>query len=125
MIITPCELAVRDILPAIRAMIVLELRDRGLKQKEIANKLGLTQPAVSYYLNKRRAKKFRVFKEEEELNSAVNDIAERIIRSEMSWKDLSDVFCELCAIARVKIYGMADSDIRHSPQELKKFFRMD
>jgi len=50
------EVINNEVLPAIRSIIAKELKNEyGLKQREIAQKLDLTQPAVSQYLNKTRA----------------------------------------------------------------------
>lgn len=50
------EIITNEILPAIRSLITEELREEyGHNQNEIALKLGLTQPAVSNYLNNSRA----------------------------------------------------------------------
>jgi len=105
MIITPCEIAVKDILPAIRALIVRELYERGLKQKEIASKLKLTQPAVSYYLNQRRAKKVKLIMEEKAIMDIIKEIVNKILDGEVGWSDLSTRFCEMCKLAQVRIYG--------------------
>jgi predicted fused transcriptional regulator/phosphomethylpyrimidine kinase/predicted transcriptional regulator len=48
----PCEIMVRDFLPAIRGLVALELRKSGLSQSRIATLLGITQAAVSLYLSK-------------------------------------------------------------------------
>lgn len=47
----PCELVIRDFLPAVRAGTAKALRERGLSQSEIANGLDITQAAVSKYLS--------------------------------------------------------------------------
>ncbi len=50
------EVVAEDILPAVRSIVAKELStEYGLNQQEIADKLGLTQPAVSQYLSKSRA----------------------------------------------------------------------
>ncbi|RDE15965.1 MAG: hypothetical protein C4K47_02150 [Candidatus Thorarchaeota archaeon] len=46
----PCELVIRDFLPAVRASTAKALKDRGLSQSEIAHGLDITQAAVSKYL---------------------------------------------------------------------------
>jgi hypothetical protein len=52
----PCEIIVWQILPAIRREIVRKLiQDFGLSQKEAAEKLGLTEAAVSRYVSGKRA----------------------------------------------------------------------
>ena len=54
----PCEIIVWKVLPAIRARLACELAKQGLPQKEIAQKLGITEAAVSQYINKKRASEF-------------------------------------------------------------------
>lgn len=50
------EVISEEILPAVRSLIAEEMKESyGLKQREIANKTGMTQPAVSNYLNGSRA----------------------------------------------------------------------
>lgn len=50
------EVITEELLPAIRSLIASELHESyGLNQSEIARKLGVTQPAVSNYLNGSRA----------------------------------------------------------------------
>ena len=51
---TPQEVEVWFVLPALRRQYVLFLKENGLKQKEIANLMNLTEAAVSQYLKKKR-----------------------------------------------------------------------
>ncbi|MDD4447952.1 MAG: helix-turn-helix domain-containing protein, partial [Methanothrix sp.] len=51
---SPCEQIVWDILPSIRAAIAEELVKRGVSQKEVSRMLGITPPAVSQYVSKKR-----------------------------------------------------------------------
>ena len=55
---TPQELEVWYIIPAIRKELAKSLQGQGDKQFEIAEKLGLTRPAISQYLSKKRANEF-------------------------------------------------------------------
>lgn len=51
----PCEIIVRDVLPSFKAFIVKELNHTyKLSQSKIAEKLGITQASVSYYLHGER-----------------------------------------------------------------------
>ena len=52
---TPQEVQVWYVIPAIRRQMAREMLSRGLKQKEIALKLNITEAAVSQYLNSKRA----------------------------------------------------------------------
>jgi len=55
--LVPCEVAVKCVLPAVRAMIAQELMTKHkLKQVETAKLLGVSQPAISLYFRKKRGK---------------------------------------------------------------------
>jgi predicted transcriptional regulator len=51
----PAEIIVWDILPALRKAIALRMLFKGIKQREIASILGLTESAVSQYAKNKRA----------------------------------------------------------------------
>lgn len=52
---TPQEVEVHYILPALRKAITEALKAKGMSQKEIAGLLKVTEPAISQYLNSKRA----------------------------------------------------------------------
>ncbi len=54
--LTPQEINVWYVLPALRRELTLVLKKRKIKQKDIAKILGITEPAVSQYLKNKRAK---------------------------------------------------------------------
>ena len=62
--ITPQELEVWYILPAIRRELTISLKEEGLKQRQVAEILGVTEAAVSQYIKSKRAKaiKFNIGK---------------------------------------------------------------
>lgn len=60
---TPSEIIVWYILPALRKELVLELKALGLKQKQIAEKLEITEAAISQYVSSKRAAKNIAFNE--------------------------------------------------------------
>lgn len=50
------EIVCEEILPAVRSIVADRLvEDYGLKQSEVAERIGVTQPAVSQYLSGSRA----------------------------------------------------------------------
>jgi len=53
----PCESAAKHKVPAIKAKLARELKEKGVSQKEIAALLDVTEAAVSQYLSGKRAKK--------------------------------------------------------------------
>lgn len=54
----PQEIEVWYVIPAIRRDIAMVLKERGMKQTEIAKRMGLTKSAITQYLNSKRAKGF-------------------------------------------------------------------
>jgi len=56
----PCELVVWKILPSIKSKLAQKLKDKGMKQKDIADVLNITEAAVSQYLSGKRAKDFKI-----------------------------------------------------------------
>ncbi|MFD1634242.1 thiamine-phosphate synthase family protein [Haloplanus ruber] len=46
----PSEIVVERFLPTVRSMLAAELADRGFAQREVADRLGVSQAAVSQYL---------------------------------------------------------------------------
>jgi hypothetical protein len=92
----PCEVVVKEILPAIRAMLAKELIDRHrLSQVEAAQKLGITQPAVSQYLRMLRGSSsgsamLRSMKKH------VRGLAEDIARGKLTNKQLIGRYCLIC-----------------------------
>lgn len=92
----PCEVVVKDVLPAIRAMLVKELIERHhLSQVDVARKLGITQPAVSQYLRMLRgAGRGSAMLKNIEKN--VQRLAEDIARSKLKRKQVIERYCLIC-----------------------------
>ena len=93
-----CELAIRDILPAVRSLMSQYYIDKGLNQGQIAQKLMLTQPAVSKYLRESRGKQAQIFKENTELYQEIKDAAEHVLHGNKN----PDLFCKICSMVRKK-----------------------
>ena len=83
---TPQEIEVWYILPALRRQLAVCLKKEGMKQKDIALALNLTEPAVSQYLKRKRGEEisFSVDLTEEVSLSAKNIMKDRNrLRSEV------------------------------------------
>lgn len=79
------EVIVEDMLPAIRSIAATKLSvDYGYKQREIAEKLDITQPAVSQYLNNSRAKQKIVEKIEDDPQTEIllEEIVDKAVNDE-------------------------------------------
>jgi hypothetical protein len=92
---SPCEEVVWDVLPSIRAAVASELVKRGLSQKEVSKMLGITPPAVSQYVSKKRGYNI-VF--DEETSQAIATLADDLISNNVD--DLVERICQICRDAR-------------------------
>jgi len=78
----PSEIVVERFLPTVRAMLAAELNERGLTQQEIADRLGVTQAAVSSYLGGEATVEPR-FRDDERMQATVDRIADGFAAGEM------------------------------------------
>ncbi len=90
----PCEKVIWNVLPAVRANLACKLNERGLNQKEIAEKLDLTPSSISRYLKGRRGKKVQFPPEIEEL---LEEITSDLIENQI---DVSKKICRACSKIR-------------------------
>lgn len=88
---TFCEIIASDYLPAIRALITQELiKTYHMTQTAVAKKMGMTQPAISYYLRELRGAKIKILRNNEKLMELVRKASAEIaagkeIPVEMHW----------------------------------------
>jgi hypothetical protein len=92
---SPCEIIIWYVLPSIRSELAKELVNWGLSQKEIAKRLGITQPAVSQYVREKRGRGIE-FKEDVML--AIRKLAKDLIDNGID--NLILGVCEICAQVR-------------------------
>jgi predicted transcriptional regulator len=79
------EVVSENLLPAVRSILARKLSEEyGLNQEEIASLLDITQPAVSQYLNEKRADQSIVEKltDDPQTGILLNDAAEKAAREE-------------------------------------------
>jgi len=69
------ELEVWYIIPSIRKELTTALKEKGLKQVEIAERLGVTKAAINQYLSKKRGNEIKF---NETLKNEVRQAASRI-----------------------------------------------
>jgi predicted fused transcriptional regulator/phosphomethylpyrimidine kinase/predicted transcriptional regulator len=92
----PSEIVVERFVPTARAMLATELDGRGLTQEEIADRLGVSQAAVSQYVRGDVTVEER-FAGDERLQTAVESIAEGFTAGTM---DSYEALGELLAVIR-------------------------
>lgn len=76
-----CETVVNEVLPAVRSILAQELAERGYSQTEIADMMGVTQPAVSQYLSSTRGQRVQRIRStgtvDDEIDELVRAVLER------------------------------------------------
>ncbi len=94
-----CEYVARNFLPLYRAFVAKELVEKhGYTQKQAAERLGTTQPAISQYLSSKRGRKGVANYDEVAplVKEAAVKAAESVVRKNMSIEEFSESFCDLC-----------------------------
>ncbi len=89
----PCEIAVWYLIPVVKSELAKELVNRGLTQKEAAEKLGVTQAAVSNYMSEKRGvgdKSIKSIKEE------ILELAEEMVKPDSSETKVAQTICLIC-----------------------------
>ena len=100
-----CEFAVRNLLPAFRSVLAKQLiTEHGFTQEQIANHLGLTQGAISQYVNSRRAAKCRIMLGDDffPVYSLACETAEKLVNGTTNIGEIKREFCKVCTELREK-----------------------
>jgi predicted transcriptional regulator len=98
----PCEVAVRCALPAIRAMIAKELiAEHELKQADVAQLLGVSQPAISLYHRRIRGRSINL-DNDSDVKSLTEKLARRLSEGNLSHTEFISDFCDICIKMRTK-----------------------
>jgi len=98
--IMPCEVAVKSVVPSIRAFIATELtQTHKMKQNDVAELLGITQTAVSKYKSQVRGAVLKI-DQTEEIQSMLKQIASQLANGDIKRQDLIVKFCEVCKTVR-------------------------
>ena len=96
----PCEIAVKSVVPSIRAFVATELtQSYNMKQNDVAKLLGITQTAVSKYTSHVRGAALKI-DQTQEIHSMMKKIANQLVNREITRQDLVIKFCEVCETVR-------------------------
>jgi predicted transcriptional regulator len=97
---SPCEMAVRVVLPSLRALVARELTStHSLKQEDIASALGVTQSAISQYVRSLRGHTLSLG-DVDAIRVIVQGIAQGIVKGDMSAAYINREYCRACRIVR-------------------------
>lgn len=98
----PCEIAVKSVVPAIRALLARELTETyGMKQGEAADLLGITQTAVSKYIHHVRGRVLSI-EGEKEVKTLIIKTATSLTDGNLDRPSLALRICTTCNLIRKK-----------------------
>ena len=98
----PCEVAVKSVVPAIRAVIARELiQSYKMKQNDVANLLGISQAAVSKYTRHVRGRVPKI-EDVEEIRPIITKIVDSLANGRTSRYEPVPRFCAVCIMIRRK-----------------------
>lgn len=101
-LILPCEIAVKSVIPAIKAAIAKELVETySLKQNQVAEILGISQSAVSKYTRQVRGHVIKI-DDIEEIQPLVNGMINLLINGNPERAEFLSLFCQTCITIRKK-----------------------
>jgi len=101
-LLIPCEVAVKSVIPALRAYTAKELTQTyGLKQTDIAKLLGITQTAVSKYARHVRGIALQV-ENIDEVKVIIKEMCVSLVNRNMSRNEVIKHFCTACTTIRRK-----------------------
>ena len=94
-----CEVMVKNIFPAIRALIAKELMDNlNHTQNETANLMCITQPAISQYSRELRGKKVVILNSNEKVAAIIKDSAKTLANRDA--RKNTGMMCNICIAIR-------------------------
>lgn len=107
-----CENVVKFVLPAFRSLVAKKLiEDNGFTQVSAAEKLGITQAAISQYLySKRGVKKIKEIEAMPQVQKFVDKYIESLVDEKSPSIDDMPMFCELCHYLKKTGYGNFTSE---------------
>jgi len=98
----PCEVSVKCVLPAVRAMLAKELvKTKRMKQADVAHILKVSQPAVSLYTRRIRGTAISL-ENDKDISKLVRNFAASMSKNSLSSRDTILKYCEICKTIRAK-----------------------
>lgn len=90
-----CEVMVKNIFPAIRALLAKELMDTlHYNQNETAHLMRVTQPAISQYMRELRGKKANILQDNISVSRLISSSAKLIAKKKQEGNH--SIMCDLC-----------------------------
>ena len=101
-LILPCEVGVKTVLPAVKAIMARSIVEKhGLNEKKTADLLGLSQSAVSRYINRERGNLLNIEGTTEVLD-LIDQMVTHLIKVPDNKTEILKLFCQTCTTIREK-----------------------
>jgi len=99
----PCEVGVQTVLPAIRALMARTILEKhGLKEKQVAELLGLSQSAISRYTRRNRGNTLTI-ENLPEVETLIDQIILLVFTKEChQTAEIMGLLCQTCKVIREK-----------------------
>jgi predicted transcriptional regulator len=101
-LLLPCEVGVKTVLPAIRAVMARAIVEKhGMKEKQAAEILGLSQSAISRYTTKDRGNIITIEKVPE-VQTLIDQMIKLLLYEPHQTMETLNLFCRICKTIREK-----------------------
>ena len=101
-LILPCEIAVKSVIPAIKAALAKKLAEtQSLTQNQVAEILGISQSAVSKYTKQVRGHVIEIA-DIEEIRPLISDMINLLVKEDPRRAEFLKLFCQTCTEIRTK-----------------------
>ena len=101
-LILPCEVGVKTVLPAVKALMARQMTEKhGLNEQETAKLLGLSQSAISRYLNRERGNLI-VLENSTDILTLIDQMVTSLVNEPNNKAEMLKLFCQTCQEIREK-----------------------
>ena len=124
-VLFPCEVGVKTVLPAIRALMARTIVEKhGMKEKQAAEILGLSQSAISRYTTKDRGNILTIEKVPE-VQVLIDQMIKLLLYEPHKTVETLGLFCQTCKTIREKglICQLCQKKTRRRQVEICAFCR--
>jgi len=122
----PCEVGVQTVLPAIRALMARTIVEKhGMKEKQVAKLLGLSQSAISRYTTKDRGNTI-ILENVPEVQTLIDKMIQLLLHGKPNQTtEILELLCQTCKVIREKglMCELCQKKTRENIAELCAFCR--
>jgi len=120
--ILPCEVGVKTVLPAVKAVMARSIIEKhGLNEEQTAALLGLSQSAVSRYVGRERGNLLQIENSTEVL-ALIDHMVTFLIKEPNNKEEILNLFCQTCTTIREKGLMCPYCEKETTPQWAEKCF---